>query len=532
MNSLTGTRDLLRLYVRRDRVKLPAGILLMALVMASNVSGFKRLYSTAQERADFARGIDSNNAQLFLYGAVHRGDTLGGLVAWRSAAIGGVVMGLISLFLVIRHTRGEEESGRAELVLSGRVGQRAQLTAALVLALVSNLGAAAYILALLLFYRLPAGGSVALSLGLAAVGMVFAGVGAVAAQLTESARTARGIAATVLGAAFLLRALGDTSASTPWLSWLSPVGWVERLLAFAGDRWWVFAAFLAATAVLAGAGYLLSARRDFGAGIWPARLGPAAAPPSLRSPFGLAWRLQRPALLGWSVGFAVVGATVGGAGKGISAELNGSDSLKKLFRNLGGHGDLTDAYLATAMSILGLLAAAYAVQAALRPSAEEAAGRVEPLLATQATRLGWLGGHLAFAVLGPAVVLAVGGLATGVVYGAATHSLGHQVPRLLAGALVQLPAVWILAAIAVALFGLAPRAVQAGWGALVVFVLLGQIGSAFGWDQALLDVSPFTHIPRVPGVDPSATPLLALVAIAVLLTAAGASGLRRRAIGA
>jgi ABC-2 type transport system permease protein len=532
VSSLTGTRELIRLYARRDRVKLPAGMLVMILVMASNLSGFRRLYPTAKERADFARSVNSNNAQLLLYGPVHGGDTLGGLVAWRSAVIGGVIMGLISLLIVLRHTRGEEESGRAELVLSGRVGWRAQLSAALVLAAISNLGAGLYLLALLLFYHQPLGGSVALSLGLAGVGTVFGSVGAVAAQLTESTRSARGIASTVLGAAFLLRAVGDTSSGLSWLTWLSPLGWVERLLPFAGNRWWVFAPILAAAAVLAWGAYQLASRRDFGAGIWPARLGPATAPATLRSPLALAWRLQRPALLGWSLGFLVVGATVGGAGKGISEELNSSESLKKMFQNLGGHGDLTDAYLATAMSILGLLAGAYAVQAALRPSIEESSGRADPVLATPVTRLGWLASHLVFAVLGPAVVLVVGGLAAGVVYGASTHSLGHQVPRLLAGALVQLPAVWILSAIAIALFGLVPRAVQAGWGALVLFVLLGQVGSAFGWSHKVLDASPFTHIPAVPAVHASFLPLLTLSLIAVVVTAAGASGLRRRAIGA
>ncbi|MFE9424109.1 ABC transporter permease [Kitasatospora sp. NPDC006697] len=532
MNEYAGTRDLIKLYVRRDRVKLPLGLLIMVGIVASNVSGFAKLYTTAKERMDFANGVNGNAAQLFMYGPVVRTDSLGGLVAWRSAALGGLIIGLISLFAVIRHSRGEEETGRAELIRAGVVGPRAQLAAAFTVAVVGNVVAALYMAITMVFQGLPWTGSLALGLGLGATGCVFAAVGAIAAQLTESARAARGIASAVVGAAFLLRALGDVSkGGASWVVWLSPIGWLERLDSFAGERWWVLALALAATGVLTAAAFALCDRRDLGAGLLPDRPGPATAAPGLRTPLALAWRLHRPALLGWTAGFVVIGAVTGGAGKSIADQVNSSSALKKMFENLGGHGDLVDAYLATAMGTLGLIAAAYAVQAALRPYQEETAGRAEPVLATRTSRLGWAASHLVFALLGPAVALAAGGLAAGLVYGASTHQIGHQVPRLLGAALVQLPAVWILAALTTALFGLAPRVVQAAWGVLVLFLLLGQLGGAFGWNKTLLDVSPFTHIPRVPVESLSATPLLVLVALAAALTAAGLAGLRRRAVG-
>ncbi|KJS53524.1 ABC transporter permease [Streptomyces rubellomurinus] len=532
MNDFVGTRDLIKLYARRDRVKLPVGLLIMVGIVASSVTGFAKLYTTAKERTDFANGVNGNAAQLFMYGPVVRTDAAGGLVAWRTAALGGLIIGLISLFTVIRHSRGEEETGRAELIRAGVVGPRAQLAAAFAVAVVGNVVTALYLALTMGFQGLPWGGSIALALGLGATGCVFAGIGAIAAQLTESARAARGIASAVVGAAFLLRALGDAGKhDLSWVVWLSPIGWTERLHPFADERWWVLLLAAATTALLTAAAFALNARRDLGAGLLPDRPGPATAAPGLRTPLALAWRLHRPALLGWSAGFLVVGAVTGGAGKSIGDQIDSSSALKKVFENLGGHGDLVDAYLATAMGTLGLLAAAYAVQAALRPYQEETAGRAEPVLATRTSRIEWAVSHLVFALLGPAVALAVGGLAAGLVYGASTHGIGHEVPRLLGAALVQLPAAWILAALTTALFGLAPRAVQAAWGALVVFLLLGQLGGAFGWNQKLLDVSPFTHIPRIPAASLSATPLLVLVLVAAALTAAGLAGFRRRAVG-
>jgi polyether ionophore transport system permease protein len=180
------------------------------------------------------------------------------------------------------------------------------------------------------------------------------------------------------------------------------------------------------------------------------------------------------------------------------------------------------------MGILGLIAAAYAIQAILRLRSEETGGRAEPVLATAVGRLRWAASHLVFSVLGPAAALITAGLAGGLIYGLNTGDVGHQLPRVLAGAIVQLPAVWVLAAIAVALFGVTPRLAPAAWGPLAVCLLLALVGAAVQLDQRLLDLSPFTHIPKAPGAAVAAAPLVWLAAVAVALAAAGLVGLRRR----
>jgi ABC-2 type transport system permease protein len=100
----------------------------------------------------------------------------------------------------------------------------------------------------------------------------------------------------------------------------------------------------------------------------------------------------------------------------------------------------------------------------------------------------------------------------------------------LGGAVVQLPAVWVLAAIAVALFGLVPRYAPMTWGALAVCLGFPLVGAAMQLSQWLLDISPFTHIPKAPGAAVSATPLVWLVGIAVALAAARLIGLQQRDI--
>ncbi len=281
--------------------------------------------------------------------------------------------------------------------------------------------------------------------------------------------------------------------------------------------------------LLGAAAVALSARRDVGAGLLPPRPGPATASRGLRSPLALAWRLHRGLLGAWVLGFALLGVVFGGVGESVGDLVRDNPALGDIFARLGGQAGLIDAYLAGIMGILGLIAAAYAIQATLKLRSEESSLRAEPVLATAVGRLTWAGSHLAFSVLGPALTLAVAGLTTGLTHGLNTGHVGRELPRILAGAMVQLPAVWVLAAIAVALFGLLPRLAAAiSWSALAVCLLVGLVGAALQLNQRLLDVSPFTHIPKVPGADVSITPLAWLVGIAVGVGAAGLVGLRRR----
>jgi ABC-2 type transport system permease protein len=177
---------------------------------------------------------------------------------------------------------------------------------------------------------------------------------------------------------------------------------------------------------------------------------------------------------------------------------------------------------------MGVAASVYAIQAALRLRGEESGQRAEPVLAAAVGRIRWAWSHLVFAVAGPVVLLLLVGLTTGLVYGAHTGDMGKALGQLLGSALVQLPAVWLLAGIAVALFGLVPRLAAAAWGALVAFLVLTELGSALNLSRWVTDISPFSHVPKLPGGAFTATPLLWLVCVAVALTAVGLVALRSR----
>ncbi len=309
---------------------------------------------------------------------------------------------------------------------------------------------------------------------------------------------------------------------------MSPLGWTRFTRPFAGERWWIFALVVGFIVALDTAAYAISSRRDLGAGLLPPRLGPAVASSRFCTPFALAWRLQRGMLLGWTVSFALIGLLLGAVGETVST-LTNTPEFNRWLAQIGAH-DSAHAFLRVIIYVLGQTASAYAILAALQMRSEEVAMRAESILATSVSRLRWAASHLIFAGVGPAIVLLAAGLAIGLTYGIIAGDLRHETPRLLAATIATLPAVWVMAGIAVALFGLLPRlATSITWAAFGVFLIL-----ELGWEmrqvsQRVFDLSPFAHVHWSAQV--TARSMLSLTVVATLLTVAGLIGFRHRDVG-
>jgi ABC-2 type transport system permease protein len=531
--SLSGTGALAALAVRRDRIGLAAAVYVITAGVAGTAWTLKRLYPTPAGRAALAGTAGANPALRFLYGRLD-GTSLGSITTWRYGVWAGLFAALLAIVVVIRHTRSDEEAGRLELVGSAAVGRQAALVAALATAAAGVLAVSVLLCAVLPLTGLPAAGSALLALGIGCCGLAFTGIAAVAAQLASAGRAARGIALGVLGAAFVLRGVGDSAgASGPsWLSWASPLAWIQLARPFAASDPWVLALPLAVGAAGTGLAFAIADRRDLGAGLLPGRPGRATASGLLRDPFGLAWRLQRAALAGWAIGYGFLFAICGAAAKGIGQLFGTSSTLEREFTRLGGQAAITNAYLAALMLLAGLVAAGYAMSVILRLRTEEAGHQAELVLATATGRTRWALSHVAVAVAGSALLLAVAGVAAGLGYGLRIGSPGTWAATMTGAALAQLPPVLVLAGVAIAVFGRWPRAcVPAAWTALGLVVVIDLFGQALQLSGWVLDVSPFTHAPRLPGVPVQAAPLLWLCAVALALSAAGLAGLRRRDIG-
>ncbi|MFD0025676.1 ABC transporter permease [Streptomyces sp. NPDC058382] len=520
---LAGTWPLLRLALRRDRIIMPLWVIVLGGSFSSVGRSISSLYGTAAQRSELAASMNGNSSLRAMYGPVFS-DSVGGLVSWRMIAFGAALAGVMSLVLVVRHTREEEETGRQEMLSSAMVGRRAPLTAALLAALMANTALALVIMAGMAGSGAGGAGSVALALAVAGVGVLFACTAAIAAQFTESARLAKGLTAAAIGAAFVLKAAGDsaTADGSSVFNWLSPIGWAENARPYADERWWVLLVIAGAAAVQCALAYTLAERRDVGMSFLATRPGRARG--RISTAYGLAVRLQRGALLGWTVSFAAVGLVFGGLTGGAADLVGDNAKTREIFERMGGQAGLTDAFLASMVSVLGTVAALYIVSSVLRLYGEESAGRAEPVLAGGVGRIGWAAGHLLIAFGGAALIMVAGGLGLAAGY-------GHELPAVLGAALVQLPAVWLLGGVTVLLYGALPKAAAAAWGVVGLCLALGWIGPALDLPRPVMDLSPFTHLPKLPGAAGMEWgPVALFTALTVVLTAGGLAALRRRDI--
>ena len=526
MTTLTGFGRLIRFTVRRDRVRLAVWIVALAGITLASAGGLPAVYPD-QQAIDNYVALFGDNPSLVAFAGPGYGfeDPNIGLVLVNETQMNGMIaLALMSIFLVNRHTRAEEDSERAELIRSNVVGRHAPAAAAATVIAGANVIIGVICAVGFIGFDYQTSGSIALASSMVLVGLFFAGVAAVTAQITSSGRATLGLASAVLGVAFVIRAIGDVADNG--LSWLSPIGWAQAVRAFADERWWTLGLCLVTAVGLVVTAFWLSTRRDLGSGLVPPRPGRPNAPPWMTRPFGLAFRLQRGALIGWTVALFLMGFIYGSIARDIEKMLEENEMMADMFVALGG-ASLTDSFFAASITQLALMAGAFAIASSLRLSTEEAAGRAEPILATSTSRARWALSHIAVVILGSILTVGAAGLGLGVSYALIAKDAG-QVSRLLGAALAMVPAVLVVAGTAVALFGALPFAARAGWAVLGVAVVVGLFGQLLrlpGWTRS---ISPFEHVPALPAEELTMLPIVILSLLAAGLIATGLWGFRAR----
>lgn len=522
---MTGVGALLLLQARRDRLVLPVWILGISFLSFAVTGAVATEFSDEAQRASIIMVAAASPAFLFLRG-LPDGTSIGAVVFFQGYAFTAVLAGLMSTFLVVRHTRADEELGREELIGSMPVRRAASLTSTLILGVAANVVLALGVSAGFAAGGLSGRGSLTAGFAVGAVGIFFVAVAAVLAQVMPSGRGANGAAAAAVGAAYFIRGIGDalgtpdslTHVTSSWVSLLSPIGWGQRSRPFSTADPAPLLVLTAAATVLAVAVVWLRSRRDLGASLLPERAGRERAAPGGTSLLGLGWRLHRPALIGWSIAAALLGGIAGGLGPVVANVMQDNSSLQELIARLvpGSRAAIIDVFTTALLGMAGVLAAAAGIQALLRLRAEEAEGRAELLLATPGTRVQWLGANLTLAGGSTAVVAVVAGLAA--TAGLAVAGAGHHAPGLLVGAAAaHVPAALIFVAAAAVLFAGVPRlSIPLAWGALVAGLVLGQFGELLRLPAWLQDMSPFRHSAAMPveAFDPLAALIMTVIATA------------------
>ena len=201
----------------------------------------------------------------------------------------------MSVFLVNRHTRAEEDNERADLIRSAVVGRHAPAAAASWCALPTWAWPRRAPLAAWLSGSRR---SAAWRWRPPSVSWAWCSPRSrrVAAQVAGSGRASLGLGAGAVALAFTVRGVGDVAGAGPGVAHAVRVG--HRGRAFAGERWWTLVGLAVFAAAVTLASFALSSRRDLGSGLLPQHAGRAEAAGWTTHPLGLAFRLQRGALVG------------------------------------------------------------------------------------------------------------------------------------------------------------------------------------------------------------------------------------------
>ncbi|HTP21668.1 MAG TPA: hypothetical protein VMJ65_18825 [Solirubrobacteraceae bacterium] len=522
---MTGTGAMLAILWRAQRRRLLVWVLVTVGALAFTAISVAQLYKTPEQIASYGQAVASD-ALIAINGHVEGIDTLGGIIQDEFGFIASFLMPLMGLALVAGMTRREEESGRLEALLAGRIDRRVPVVSALALVgtavLVMDVG---FVLSLLVA-GIEFGPAVLYALALGMVTVVFAALAAVWAQVVLHSRGVYALGFAAIGLSYILRGVGDVN-DTFWV-WLSPLGWLEKTAPFADDsRWWVLLIPMVVATGLSILAVALARRRDLGAALYRQGPGQPSASSWLVRPVGLALHGQRGSFLGWLTGSVALGAIMGALAQQIVDAILGNPSLSDAMGITTANA--ADGFLASTQVYLAVIACGYVVQALDSLRREEAAGRLEPVLAGALGRTRWLGAQVLVVTAGLVVMVVV----SAVVFGAATAlSTGQSgyFGTLLEAGLAYLPAELVIAAVAVLLYGLVPRAFALAWAAFGAVTFIGLLGSGLNLPDWLLNLSPLTHVgkPPVDAIDTTALACLGLVA--AFLASAAFAGFRRRRI--
>lgn len=522
----TGTAGLLRLNLRRDRILLPVWIWLLTATVAASAFATTGLYASVAERVAAARVVNTSPALVALYGPVLNEQSTGELAMGKMTVMYALFVMGMGLVVVRRHTRVEEESGRAELMGATLVGRSAPLRAALLEAAGAALMLGALCAAVDVAAGLELAGSLAFGLSWTGAALVGAATAAVCAQLAASARTCGGLALATFAVWDVVRAAGDIGPDA--LGWLSPLGWGTRLDAWGDTRWWVLGLYVALAGVLVVVAHRLRARRDLGNGLLVERAGPAGG--RIGSALALVWRLNRLSTSWWLVASVASGALFGSVAPHIGT-LFDSPAGQAALEALGGKGRVEDAMLAALLSVMAAVLSAYAVQVAASGAREETDGRTPAVLAATGSRAGVFGAQVLISAAGLAALAVAYGVGSAIGYGSQVGGVGHALGRLVPAALAHVPAMWVVGAVAVLAWAWWPHAPGVGWAALVAFVTIGEVGPLLELPDWAIGISPFQHVVKVPVQPVDVSSEVGLVVAAALLLAAAYGRYRARDIG-
>lgn len=514
----------------RDRIRISVWLLSILLFTLAIGAMLPDLYTSEMEREIMAETMN-NPAITFMLGPGYGLDnyTDGAMMGHFMLAFSAIAMGIMSILLTTRHTREDEEDGRIEMIRSLPVGSLSTLTATFLIIIITNI-----ILSLLIglglyslgYQSMDLVGSMLYGASLGAIGIFFAALTGLFAQLTTNARATIGYSFSFLIISYIVRGIGDVGYEI--LSLISPLGLILRVEVYVNNYWWPVFLTLVIAAILFGLSLYLNSIRDLGAGFIATRSGKERASKFLLSPLGLSLRLQRTSIVAWLVGIFVLGASYGSILGDLEGFIDSSGIIQQMIPQAEGYS-MTESFITMLMTILSILGSIPVLMWVLKIKSEENKARIENVLSKAVSRNEILGSYTLIGLVAAPIIqlMSVVGL-----WSAAAFVMEDLVSFnvLIKSGFVHLPAMWILLGLAVFLIGFTPKLTGLTWVYLAYSFFVVYMGDMLKLPEWMGKLSPFAHIPQIPLEDVNILSLTILTIVSIVLIAAGLMAYSKRDI--
>ncbi len=524
--------------VRAARLGAVAGVG-MGIYVFATAAGYRLIAPNPAQRAQVLNNLAASTGLKVLLGQAARITSAAGFVDWRVVGVAAIVGPVCWLIVATRTLRGEEASGRWELVLAGRTTPRRATAAAL-----AGLGAGLLpmFVAVALITRLSdtslgarvgAGQALMFSLAVVAPAAEFLAIGAVASQVMPTKARAAALAAGAFGAAFLVRAAGDTAVSAHFLVYASPLGWVEQLHTLGRPQivWLLPIGGLVVGCIWTT--LFVAGQRDLGSSLLADTDAAEPRTALLGSPIAIAVRLSWQATTRWLAVVIVAGVLYGALARSAGQAFATSSTLQHL------SGDLTHAiepdlvstgaraYAGIIFLLLATLLMAYAASAVGTLREDEAEGYLDNLVVRAVSRQRWLAGRVALTLAVIIVAAVLGGIVFWVA--AAPEHAGLGIGQLAQAGLNSASPAVALAGLGVLLLGFAPRLMTVACWVLVAWAfMLDLLGAVIPVNHWLMDTSLLQHLAPAPAASPDWRVCLTYLAIGAAAAVAGGWRFTRR----
>jgi ABC-2 type transport system permease protein len=529
MQAHAQTGKLFRFSIRKEWVKILLWLIGGVAFIAVGVFAFVEVYGDPVEREAMAFAME-NPAMEALFGRAIGLDnyTIGAMYSHMMTVMLLCYFALMSILLVVRNTRAEEEEGILEMLRALPTGRVAHTTSAILLLVVTNLFVAVSTVLLIVPFgdeSMTVEGALLTGTIYGTIGLFFGAITLVTAQLSNNARGAMMGAFGVLGLSYILRTIGDSG--TEFFSWISPLGLLYGTEPFVNNYWWPVIVANVIVGLLIVFALYLGQRRDIGAGLLPDRAGKRDANSFLKTLLGFNWKLIRTSFFVWLVAVMLLGISYGSVIGDLDGLLEGNEIIEQMIVSDSEYS-MVDQFVSTIIGVLSILASIPAIQFFLRLKGEEKKGRSEVMLAGTRSR-GSIIRMFCQVACASALVLHVAQM--GAFIGAAVAMDSNvDTAQIWQTGLAYLPAIWVMIGLATLLYGWVPKATGWIWAYLIFAFIIHYFAGLFDIPEWIMGISVFHHIPSIPMDEWSWGIFLGLTILAKVLALIGFEGYKRRDI--